>query len=218
MLAAVALVAGLLGGSKLAAVPENLGCPALPATTIVATTIVSTAAQCPALEVSGNVGQGTVSIDPAFDVSVSAAQLARTTEGNAVLAGFAADGRQLFSLPVAALGAFHVYVPLATAAQQQVARLTLASDRGSAERRAAPGAETGAEIISLSDQRVILAWNANAFPAIRVAESPEKTPIATGSGSSTFEQMTIDTRSRRLYVTFSDGVRSTTRGFTIFGR
>jgi hypothetical protein len=39
-----------------------------------------------------------------------------------------------------------------------------------------------------------------------------------GSGSSTYEQMSVDTHARLVYIEFSDGLHSTTRVFSIFGR
>jgi hypothetical protein len=214
MLAMITLVAGLFGGPKPAFTePASATCPVAPVATF-----TTRALTCPALEVTGSVDQNGVAIDPAFDVSAEPAKLARPSDGMAVLAGFAADGHQLFALPFAATGAFHVYVPLATQAQQQLVRLTLTTDRGTAERTQSPASMPAAEIISLSEDRVIVAWNAAAYPTIRIAEGPEKPPLTAGAGSSTYEQVSVDTRARRLYVTFSDGVHSTTRGFTIFGR
>jgi hypothetical protein len=214
MLALAVLVAGLFGGTRHATPPPGAGCPAVPVAAF-----VTTATSCQALEISGRVDASGAALDPAFDVSVPPAELARIADGDAVLAGYAADGRMLFSLPVPARGAFHVYVPLSAPAQQLVDRLTLSTATAFAERTSAPVADIGAEIISLSEQRVIVAWNAHAFPAIRVAERPDdRTPVGTGAGSSTFEQTTIDTRARRLYITFSNGVRSLTRSFSIFGR
>jgi hypothetical protein len=214
MLAVAVLVAGLFGGSKHDMVPASLGCPPVPTAPI-----APTAVRCPALDVSGRIDATGAAIDPAFETSAPVAELVRPAESGPVLAGYAADGRQLFAVHVAASGPFHLYVPLATAAQDVLARLTLTDDRISAERTASkPVAEAEAEIISTSDERVIVAWNATAFPAIRVANGPEESPAAFGSGTSTYEQMTVDTRARRVYVTFSNGVRSVTRGFTIFGR
>ena len=150
---------------------------------------------------------------------VPPAELVRPTPtAGGFLAGYAADGRRLFVLPIAANGAFHLYVPLATAAQQSLARLEVTTAGARAERVANAPAEATAEIISLDETKAIVAWNARAFPSIRVKESPERNAIAIGSGSSTYEQMSVDTRARIVYVEFSDGVRSTTRAFTIFGR
>jgi hypothetical protein len=214
MLALTVLVAGLFGSPRHATPPPGAGCPVVPVAAF-----VTTATSCPAIEISGRVDASGATIDPAFDVSVPPAELARIADGDAVLAGYAADGRILFSLPVPARGAFHLYVPLGLAAQQLVDRLTLSTASSFAERTSAPIADIGAEIISLNEQRVIVAWNANAFPAIRVAERPDDRVLAgTGAGSSTFEQTTIVTRARRLYITFSNGVRSLTRSFSIFGR
>jgi hypothetical protein len=214
MLAMIVLVAGLFGPKPAYTAPAGATCPVAPAATF-----ATRALTCPALEVSGSADANGVAIDPAFDVSIEPAKLARPSDGAAaVLAGFAADGRQLFALPFAANGPFHVYVPLPTQAQQQLERLTLTTEHGAAERKRAPSGAPAAEIISLSDDRVIVAWNADAYPTIRIAEAAGKAALAVGAGTSTFEQVSVDTRARRLFVTFSDGVQSTTRGFTIFGR
>ena len=215
MLAAALILAGLFGAPKdTHAPPIAATCPATPEGAF-----VGGATTCPALELSGVADATGASLDPAFDVSVPPAELVRPTPtAGGFLAGYAADGRRLFVLPIAANGAFHLYVPLATAAQQSLARLEVTTAGARAERVASAPAEATAEIISLDETKAIVAWNARAFPSIRVKESPERNAIAIGSGSSTYEQMSVDTRARIVYVEFSDGVRSTTRAFTIFGR
>jgi len=215
MLAAALILAGLFGAPKdTHAPPIAATCPATPEGAF-----VGGATTCPALELSGVADATGASLDPAFDVSVPPAELVRPTPiAGGFLAGYAADGRRLFVLPIAANGAFHLYVPLATAAQQSLARLEVTTAGARAERIASAPAEATAEIISLDETKAIVAWNARAFPSIRVKESPERNAIAIGSGSSTYEQMSVDTRARIVYVEFSDGVRSTTRAFTIFGR
>jgi hypothetical protein len=212
MLAAVALVAGLFGPSKPTA-PTIAPCPTAPMQTF-----ATTLAACPALEISGRIDPTGVVLDPAFDVVVPPAELARASDSGALLAGFTSDGRRLFVLPIAASGPFHLYVPLAPFALQAMARITLASPVGATERIATSPAEATAEIISIDDRRVIVAWDAVAFPAIRMAETPEGRPIAYGTGVATYEQTSVDTRARIVYLTFSNGVRSVARAFTIFGR
>jgi hypothetical protein len=215
MLAAALILAGLFGAPNFVrTLPGTATCPATPDVGF-----VSGAITCPALEVSGFADATGASLDPAFDVSIAPAELARPLpSAGALLAGFAADGRRLFALPIAANGAFHLYVPLATAAEQNLARLEVTTAGARAERVASSPAEATAEIISLDEAKAIVAWNARAFPSIHVMESGGRAPIAVGSGSSTYEQMSVDTRSRTVYVEFSDGVHSTTREFTIFGR
>ena len=200
MLAAAALVAGLLGQAK-----------AVRATTEIVAS--------PALEVAGRIDGTGVSLDPVYDVSVPPAELVRPAQDGALLTGYAADGRRIFAIAVAANGPFHIYVPLAPASQRVLARITLSNGAPGRPFAAANGpADPAAEIISLDDHSVIVAWNASAFPEIRVRESPDGAPIATGDGSGTYEQISVDTRARRLYIEFSDGVRSTARAFSIFGR
>jgi hypothetical protein len=215
MLAAALILAGLFGAPKEThASPAAATCPATPEVAFVAG-----ATTCPALEVSGFAGGTGVALDPAFDVSIAPAELARPAQtASAVLAGYAADGRRLFTLPIAADGAFHLYVPLALAAQQSLARIEVSTPGARAERVASAPADAVAEIISLDEGKAIVAWNARAFPSIRVKESAERAAIAVGSGSSTYEQMSVDTRARLVFIEFSDGVHSTTRAFAIFGR
>jgi hypothetical protein len=215
MLAAALILAGLFGAPKeIHASPASATCPATPEAAF-----VTGATTCPALEVSGFAGATGVSLDPAFDVAVAPTEFVRPAQSaGAFLSGYAADGRRLFALPIAANGAFHLYVPLAVAAEQSLARIEISTVGAHAERRANAPADAVAEIISLDEGKAIVAWNARAFPSIRVKESPERTAIAVGSGTSTYEQMSVDTRSRLVYIEFSDGVHSTTRAFAIFGR
>jgi hypothetical protein len=215
MLAAALILAGLFGAPKDARTPPaGATCPASPDSAFVAG-----ATTCPALEVSGFAGASGASLDPAFDVSIPPAQFARPAQtAGAFLAGYAADGRRLFTLPIDANGAFHLYVPLATATERSLARIEVTTAVAHAERNANAPADAAAEIISLDEGRAIVAWNARVFPSIRIKESPERNPIAVGSGSSTYEQMSVDTHARIVYIEFSDGVHSTTRAFTIFGR
>jgi hypothetical protein len=215
MLAAALILAGLFGAPKEThAPPIAATCPVSPEGAFVAG-----ATTCPALEVSGFADATAASLDPAFDVSIPPVQFARPVQSaGALLAGYAADGRRLFTLPIVANGAFHLYVPLATTAQQTLARIEVTTPSARAARVAGVPADATAEIISLDEGKAIVAWNARAFPSIRVKESPERNAIAVGSGSSTYEQMSVDTRARIVYIEFSDGVRSTTHAFAIFGR
>jgi hypothetical protein len=216
MLAVVLLVAGLFGTPnpvRSAAVNPAATCPAAPTATF------STVARaCPALEVSGRLDATGAALDPAFDTTVAPQELARPIESGAVLSGYAQDGRKLFALPIGASGAFHLYIPLGVAAQQALTRIVLVAGQTTAERSATGANEPSAEIISLSDTSVIVAWNAHAYPAIRVSEGAEKAALASGNGTTTYEQLPVETRSRRLFIEFSDGVRSVTEGFKIFGR
>ena len=214
MLAMATLVVGLFGSPRPAHSPSSEATrPVAPAATF-----VTSARACPAVEISGSADADGVSLDPAFDVSVAPAQLTRPGDGGALLSGFSSDGRTLFTLPVATNGAFHLYVPLAAVTQATLTRLTLAYGRNSTERAASEGREQSAEIIPTDESNVIVAWNAALYPAIRVAEKPGGATIAAGSGTSTFEQLPVETRARILYIDFSDGVRSFARSISIFGR
>src|SRR5271165_4564670 len=81
-------------------------------------TIVTTARSCPALEVSGQIGPDGADIEPVFSTSVEPSELVRFGRGDALLSGFAADGRPIFILPLQAEGPFHFYIALAPQAMQ----------------------------------------------------------------------------------------------------
>jgi hypothetical protein len=214
MLAMATLAVGLFGSPRPAHTPASEAtCPTAPAATF-----VTAAHACPAIEISGSADADGVALDPAFDVSVAPAQLTRPGDGGALLSGFSSDGRTLFTLPVAANGAFHLYVPLGVTAQEALTRLTLAYGRNTTQREASEGREQSAEIIPTDESNVIVAWNAALYPAIRVAEKPDGVVVGSGSGTSTFEQLPVETRARVLYIVFSDGVRSFARSIAIFGR
>ncbi len=169
MLAAALILAGLFGAPKDTHPPSAAAtCPATPEAAFVVG-----ATTCPALEVSGFAGASGASLDPAFDVSIPPAEFARPVQtAGAFLAGYAADGRRLFTLPIEANGAFHIYVPLADVAERNLARLEISTASAHAERIANPPADAVAEIISLDEGKAIVAWTARAFPSIRVKESP----------------------------------------------
>jgi hypothetical protein len=215
MLAAALLVAGLFGAPRpVHSAAAGGACPGTPVATVTAA-----ARRCPAVEISGRADATGLSLDPAFDVEIDPEALARPVEGGALLTAFASDGRTIFALPIAASGAFHLYVPLATSAMDAIDRISLTNGDASVSRtRSASLQKTTAELISTDDDHVIVAWDARAFPAIRVKESPDRAPVGTGNGTSTFEQLTVNTRAHRLYIEFSDGVRSFTEAYAIFGR
>ncbi len=188
-------------------------CPEAP------TGIFTTAAPfCPALEVSGSVVPGAVTVDPAFDLVVRSTQLSHPeVGGNATISAFGADGVLLFSMPFAARGAYRLDLPLAPGAAQAIRLLRVASGPLKAERTATIHGEPNAETIATDDRDMVFAWNARAFPAVRIATDAEP-DITYASGTGTYEQLTIPTTAHRLSVDFSDGVRSTKRTFAVFGR
>jgi hypothetical protein len=188
-------------------------CPGKPEATIVASPRA-----CPALEVSGRIDANGAEIDPAFSAFVPPSELARFGRGDALLTGYTADGRTVFVLPVEASGPFHFYIPLAPQYAQSLTRLTLAAGGAIAERSASTHGEPEAEAVTVDDNHVLLDWDAQSFPAVRVTSGPAAGSIAYGSGSSTFEQITIVATGRRIAVEFSDGVRSFTRTYNVFGR
>jgi hypothetical protein len=191
----------------------NVPCPTKPATTITAT-----ARLCPALEVSGQIDGGVAEIDPAFSAMVAPSELARFGRGDAILSGYTTDGKIVFILPVPSDGPFHFYIPLSPQYVQSLARLTLAVGGAVAERDASTHGEPEAEAVAVDVGRVLFAWNAQIFPAVRITSGPTDGGIAYGNGSSTLQQVTVASTTRRLTVEFSDGVHSFSRTYAIFGR
>lgn len=191
----------------------HIACPEGPEATI-----VSTARSCPALEVSGSIDADGVTLDPVFTTMVSPSELMRFGHGDAMLSGFAADGRPIFVQPLVSGGPFHVYIPLEQPSEEALARLTLSFNGVVVERVAKPFVEPHAEAVSVDDGNVLFVWDAQRFPAIRISAVPLGPPIATGNGSSTFEELNVATTARRLFVEFSDGVRTYARIYNVFGR
>jgi hypothetical protein len=214
MLALATLVA------VLATTPKPAFSPAIrpPCPSGLEITLSATARACPALEVSGKIDSGGAEIQPAFTAMVDPSDLAHFGRGDAILTGLSADGRAIFVLPVQSGEAFHYFIPLAPQAAAALARLTLVSGSVSAERAVVPHGEPNAEVVSVDDGQLLIAWDAHAFPSIRISTSPGGPPIAFGTGTSTFEQLTVATPARRIYIEYSDGVHSFKRAYNVFGR
>jgi hypothetical protein len=181
-------------------------------------TVIATARTCPALDISGQIDANGAEIEPAFTTSVDPSELARFGQGDAVLSGFGADGHTIFVLPVQTNGPFHFFIPLAPQAIAALTRLTLVSSSASAERVAAPHGDPNPEVVSVDDGQLLIAWDAHAFPAIRISTAPGAPPIASEDGTSTFEQVTVASPARRLYLEFSDGIHTFARTVNVFGR
>ncbi|MBD5656369.1 MAG: hypothetical protein IAI50_14485 [Candidatus Eremiobacteraeota bacterium] len=214
MLPLALVVATLLASPKPAQPsPLHVACPATPA----AYTVVPAARSCAALEVTGSIDASTATIDPAFNVDVAPAQLAHPERGEAVLAGYAADGHTIFVQTLNATGAFHLFIPLSPALAAGVQRLQVVSGTQSAEIVATSHKEPIAETLALDANHYLVAWNARQFPSIRVS-APNAVPLLLSGGTSTYEQRTIDSTARAIVLEFSDGVRSTSRPYRIFGR
>lgn len=214
MLALATLVTVLAITPKPALSPGiHVACPAGPDTSVVAT-----ARTCSALDVSGQIDANGAEIEPAFTTSVDPSELARFGQGDALLSGYGADGRAIFVLPVQTNGPFHFFIPLAPQAIAALTRLTLVSGTASAERIAIAHGEPNPEVVSVDDGQLLIAWDAHAFPAIRVSTAAGAPPIASGDGTSTFEQLTISTPARRVYLQFSDGIHTFARMVNVFGR
>ena len=174
---------------------------------------------CPVLEVSGTIDASTATLDPAFDLIVHPSRLTRPeASGNATLVAYSADGQILVSFPFTTRGDFRLDIPFASSLAQSVRLVRVLTASASAEQRpTARHGDASAETIAADDRTVLFAWNARAFPSVRVTSDAASKPIY-ASGVSTYEQLTVPTTSRRITVDFSDGVRSETRIFTVFGR
>ncbi len=177
------------------------------------------AGDCPVLEVSGTIDANTTSLDPAFSLNVHPAFLTRPeATGNATLVAYNADGQVLVNFPFTARGDYRLDVPLSPALAQTVRVVRVVTASASAEQRPSPRhGEPSAETISSDDRSVLFAWNARAFPSVRITSDANPKPMY-ATGVSTYQQLTVSTTSRRITVDFSDGVRSETRTFAVFGR
>jgi hypothetical protein len=180
--------------------------------------VTATARTCSALDVSGQIDANGAEIEPAFTTSVDPSELAHFGQGDAMLSGYGADGRAIFILPVQTNGPFHFFIPLAPQAIAALTRLTLVSASASAERVAIPHGDPNPEVVSVDDGQLLIAWDAHAFPAVRISTSPDAAPIASGDGTSTFEQVTVATPARRVFLQFSDGIHTFARMVNVFGR
>ncbi len=215
MLPLALLVTALLDTPKPALSSSLRGiCPAAPG---VAMTL-PLPRSCPALEVSGRADAAGIALDPAFDVDVAPGQFASAGRGDAVLEGYGADGRQIFAQPFTAGGPFHLYVPLSRSREQSLQRLRIVAEGTSAELAATQHGDPEAETLSVDNAHVLIAWDARAFPGLRVAPATGSAPVLVTRGSSTYEQRTFETTARSIVIDFSDGVRSTTRIMRVFGR
>ena len=178
----------------------------------------TSAGDCPVLEVSGTIDPNTTSLDPAFDLVVHPTHLTRAeATGNATLVAYNADGQVVVSFPFTARGEYRLDVPLAPALAQSVRVVRVVTASASAEQRPTVHHDASAETIAADDRNVLFAWNARAFPSVRITSDANPKPTY-ASGVSTYEQLTVPTTSRRITVDFSDGVRSETRTFNVFGR
>jgi hypothetical protein len=176
---------------------------------------------CPALEVSGSIDPTAPQIDPAFDVLASTNDFATAPPAatKALLQGYSDDGRLVFSMPLDGAGPFRVLVPLPPATLAQLAHLRLSVVNGAqVERGNEPHGQPSVELVAVDDAHVLVAWDGHRFPGLRVKESPGGPLIATATGASTYEQLTINSSSPRLVIDFSDGVRSIERTYSVFGR
>jgi hypothetical protein len=210
----------------LAAIASKLpACPVLPVETL-----VSPARVCDVLEVTGQIDASSLSLDPAFNDRAPEREMARPAAGSATLVAYDKSGGVIFTFPFAADGPFRLVLPLAPAYGAQIARLTLSANGATYDRdgtgasevpfdhTAVPLSGATAEAVETDEGHIVFAWDAREYPAVRIANARGGAPIATVSGSQTFEQIYIDTKATRLLVSFSDGVHSVTRTVEITGR
>ncbi len=213
MLLIATAIAALFSSHAKTPIAPAAACPSAPAMAYRA----SPASRCPALDVSGRI-DATPTLDPVFDVEASPSTFVRIGRGVAALVGTASDGRVLFEVPIEATGAFHVTIPLAPQAELALAKLRLLTPAGTVERIATTHGEPVAEAIATSDIAGVFAWNARAFPGVRISTARGGPFVAVGGGDSTYEQLNVPTESNVLIVEFSDGLHSTTRTVRFFGR
>lgn len=173
---------------------------------------------CPVIEVSGSIVGTNVTIDPAFDLLARpAAQSRPETDGNATLTAYNVAGQLLVTFPFSASGVYRVDVPLSPAIAESVHVLRVTTASASAERVATTHGEPSVETIAINDSNVVLAWNAQAFPALRITAEGEA-GVAYVAGKGTYQQSSLHSKARRISIDFSDGVRSVKRTFAVFGR
>jgi hypothetical protein len=214
MLAVAMLVATLSGPATPALVAQlHQACPATPIDTS-----VTAERRCAAIEVSGHVDATGVALDPAFTVLAAPSLFARPVPGRALLAGFTADGRELFEFPFQPNGAFTLVLPLVPQLAAALTSLTLTVDGGTYRRIATLHDAPSAEAISTDENHVVFAWNAQEFPGVRIVGDRSGEAIATFQGDETYQQVVIRTSERRFIVSFSDGIHSIDRTVTVFGR
>jgi hypothetical protein len=176
------------------------------------------------LLVWGRIGMAGVVLEPAFRVSTPPTPPAASSAYR--VEGLAADGRLLFSLPIEPVHTmtqqagmsheqhFAVVVPLGPAADQLLARLRLVGPGVLAERVSLQASAAAGRTLFLSDPAAALSrpnavhsritWDGATYPValVRDAATGEVLSFARGGAA------TVWTGSRRVVVTFSDGVRS----------
>jgi hypothetical protein len=212
---AVAMLFATLSGSGMPALVAQLrqACPATPLDTI-----VTVERRCAAIEVSGRVDATGAAIDPAFTVLAAPSLFARPVPGPAKLAGFTADGRELFEFPFQPNGAFRLVLPLLPQFAQAMTSLTLTVNGATYTRTATPHDVPSAEAIATDESHVVFAWNAQEFPGVRIVGERSGEEIATFVGDETYQQVVIRTSERRFTVSFSDGIHTLDRTVSVFGR
>jgi hypothetical protein len=224
MLAVALLFATLLDpGRPYAVAQQRAACPSTPVDAIAAPDRT-----CPAIEITGHIDETGVGLEPAFNVLAAPSQFTPSSKWMALanqvppaalarLDGYA-DGKQLFEFAFVASGRFKLVLPLAPPLAAAMTRLTLTAGGASFELVAASPAVPVAEAIAIDDFRTLFAWNAQAFPAVRIAIDRRQEPIAIAAGSQTFQEIQLRTVAQRLVVSFSDGVHSVDRTVSVTGR
>ncbi len=171
---------------------------------------------------------GDLVLEPAIRITAPTQLPARG--GDYTLTASDASGRALYTTsfsPVALSedvpggGAHFAFViPLADAAQAQLARVVVTGRGRNAERTsrqpesARAAAAAGADIASESGERARVKWNAADFPmvVVRDAETGQVLSFARGGNAA------IATRKANVELTYTDGVRSTSTRVRVRGR
>ncbi|MHB1328766.1 MAG: hypothetical protein ACYC2K_11250 [Gemmatimonadales bacterium] len=175
-----------------------------------------------ALVVWGRITAAGVQLEPALRVATPTPLAATNSPYRAE--GYAADGRLLFSYPIAVHEThndrereehFSSAIPLDATSDRDLVRLRFVGPAGSAERRSIQGlaaAGTGklqlrSPAVSLRAPNAVqagLTWDAATYPIAMVRDAATGEILSFARGGSA----AIWTSSRRFEVTFSDGVRS----------
>ena len=217
LLLAAALLVAAAPQSK---VPPAAHCPQAPYTAPQVSGPAPAGLTCLALEVSGNADRTNPSIDPGYVVSIAPARFPAVAPAvpEGALQGLDAQGRLLFNQTMSAGGDFHTFVPVSDATARALVKIRLIVGNASVDRNASLHGAPTAELISVDDAHVVVAWSANLFPQIRVREYPNGPIIATGNGETSYTEITVPTSAPLLVIDFSDGIHSYTRAVRVWGR
>ncbi len=173
------------------------------------------------LLLSGSVTANAVTIDPAFSITAPAAKDAAT--GRFVVEAFDADNRRLFAHRFspyevsdggpAATEAFVVAVPVPTAVQAQIARLTVRDLQGTRtssrlNARVTPALATSPDVATsrMGGGRLQMTWSSSRLPAVMIRDQTTGEVLGLlRNGAADLSQFGSP---ERLELLLSDGVKS----------